>query len=173
MASGKSHVGQLLAKKIGWSQVDADDLIVARAGKSIEAIFQEEGEPAFRKLEAEILAELCQGSQQVISTGGGAFVDPTNRTSLLEHGLVICLIAQPETIYRRLSRSKGGAVRPLLQTEEPMERIKELLDSRAQAYRQAHHSVETDHMTPQEVAEKIFKLLQSEAVAISDSNSQP
>ncbi len=149
--------------------MDADDKIVDKAGKSVESIFQEEGEPAFRKLEAEILSELCQGTRQVISTGGGAFVDPVNRKNLLEHGLVICLSAQPETIHRRLRRSKGGAVRPLLQTEEPMERIKELLQGRAEAYGQAHYSVETDHITPQKVAEEIFRIWKSE----TDTDSNP
>ena len=102
MASGKSHVGRLLARKIGWRLVDADAEIVRRAGKPIEAIFQADGEPAFRALEASVLAELCAGSRQVVATGGGAFLNPKSRQAMLDRGLVLCLNARPETIFRRL-----------------------------------------------------------------------
>ena len=105
MASGKSHVGRLLAQKIGWPLVDADAEIVRRAGKPIEAIFQADGEPAFRALEVSVLEELCAGSNQVVATGGGAFMNPVSRQAMLERGLVLCLNARPETIFRRLGRA--------------------------------------------------------------------
>jgi shikimate kinase len=105
MASGKSHVGRLLAQKIGWRLVDADAEIVLRAGKPIEAIFQADGEPAFRALEASVIAELCAGSGQVVATGGGAFLNPVSRQAMLDRGLVLCLNARPETIFRRLGRT--------------------------------------------------------------------
>ncbi len=105
MASGKSHVGRLLAQKIGWPLVDADTEIVRRAGKPIEAIFQADGELAFRALEVSVLEELCAGSNQVVATGGGAFMNPVSRQAMLERGLVLCLNARPETIFRRLGRA--------------------------------------------------------------------
>ena len=109
MASGKSHVGRLLAQKIGWPLVDADAEIVRRAGKPIEAIFQADGEPAFRALEVSVLEELCAGSNQVVATGGGAFMNPVSRQAMLERGLVLCLNARPETIFRRLGRASPEA----------------------------------------------------------------
>ncbi len=105
MASGKSHVGRLLAQKIGWPLVDADAEIVRRAGKPIEAIFQADGEPAFRGLEVSVLEELCAGSNQVVATGGGAFMNPVSRQAMLERGLVLYLNARPETIFQRLGRA--------------------------------------------------------------------
>ncbi len=105
MASGKSHVGRLLAQKIGWPLVDADAEIVRRAGKPIEAIFQADGELAFRALEVSVLEELCAGSNQVVATGGGAFMNPVSRQAMLERGLVLCLNARPETILERLGRA--------------------------------------------------------------------
>ena len=105
MATGKSHVGSILAREIGWRLVDADAEIVRRAGKPIEAIFQADGEPAFRALEASVLAELCGESRQVVATGGGAFLNPDSRQAMLERGLVLCLKARPETIFRRLGQT--------------------------------------------------------------------
>lgn len=186
MASGKSHVGRLLARKIGWRLVDADAEIVRRTGKPIEAIFQAEGEPAFRALEASVLSELCGGSRQVIATGGGAFLNPVSRQTMLERGLVLCLTARPQTILRRLGRTaplakdgqaKHGAanedqpdaanrtgqpgtrpVRPLLAGGDALERIESLLKERAEVYAQAHYSIATDDLTPEQVAQRIVDI---------------
>ncbi len=190
MASGKSHVGKLLARKIGWRLVDADAEIVRRAGKSIETIFQADGEPAFRALEASVLAELCAGSGQVVATGGGAFLNPTSRQAMLDRGLVLCLNARPETIFRRLGRAtpqaqdgeaqdgKAGEdypdgadraiqreprpARPLLAGDDALERIKSLLEERAGVYTQAHYSIPTDDFTPEQVAGQIVKIWNAE-----------
>ncbi len=160
MASGKSHVGRLLAQRTGMKLVDADSVIVERAGKSIERIFADDGEAAFRSLEREVIADLCRSRGQIISTGGGAFVDPSNRAALLAGGTVFCLQAQPETIYRRLAGTEqsGQPVRPLLAGPDPMGRIRELLAQRASAYGQAHHCIATDHLEPSEVAERVLSL---------------
>ena len=181
MATGKSHVGRILARKIGWRLVDTDAEIVRRAGKPIEAIFQADGEPAFRSLEASVLAELCAGSGQVVATGGGAFLNPVSRQAMLDRGLVLCLQARPETILRRLGRTElevkdGEAgedypdskkrtvkqeakpVRPLLAGGDPPERIKSLLEERAGVYSQAHYSIPTDDFTPEQVAQRIVEI---------------
>ena len=158
MASGKSHVGRILSERTGMPLVDADSVIVERAGKSIEQIFADEGEEAFRALERQIIAELCQGNGQIISAGGGAFVDPENRRAMLTGGTVFCLRARPETIYQRLKadNESGQAVRPLLAGPDPLGRIRELLAARAEAYGQAHHCLDTDELTPEEVVEKVW-----------------
>ena len=88
MASGKSNVGRILSHRTGMPLVDADSVIVERAGKSIEQIFADDGEPAFRALERQVISELCRGTGQIISAGGGAFVDPDNRRAMLEGGTV-------------------------------------------------------------------------------------
>ena len=163
MASGKTSVGRALAERTGWTLVDADDVIVARAGKPIHHIFSDDGEPAFRELERQVIADLCAGERQVIASGGGAFVDPQNRDVMLSGGRVFFLSASPETILRRVQEEDaGGPIRPLLapppgqeSNYDPEARIAELLAQRAAAYAQAHHTVETDALTAEGVAEQI------------------
>ena len=165
MASGKSHVGRILSQRTGRPLGDTDAEITARAGKSIDRIFADAGEAAFRALEREVIGELCAGSGRIIAAGGGAFVDSDNRRAMLAAGAVFCLNAQPETIYQRLAA--GQAVRPLLAGDNAaannpaasMERIRELLAQRADAYRQAHHRIDTDHLTPEQVAERVLELI--------------
>ena len=161
MASGKSHVGRILSERTGLPMVDADSVIVERAGKSIEQIFSDAGEAAFRALEGQVIAELCQSTGQIISAGGGAFVDPDNRRAMLAGGTVFCLQARPETIYQRLKadQQSGAATRPLLAGDDPLGRIRELLAERSDAYGQAHHCIDTDELTPEEVAEKMWAVI--------------
>ncbi|MCY4365087.1 MAG: shikimate kinase [Chloroflexi bacterium] len=158
MASGKSQVGRILSERTGMPLVDADTVVVERAGKSIEQIFADAGEEAFRSLEREVIAELCGGVGQIISAGGGAFVAQDNRQALLTGGTVFCLQARPETIYHRLKadNDSGQAVRPLLAGSDPLGRIRELLAQRAEAYGQAHHRIDTDELTPEEVAGRVL-----------------
>jgi shikimate kinase len=167
MASGKSHVGRVLSRKTGWPLVDADDEIVHRAGKPIHQLFQEQGEAAFRTLESTIITDLCAGSGRIIAAGGGAFVSLDNRRRMLDSGLVFCLSARPETVYRRVAESStsDAAVRPLLAGDNPLERIKTLLAKRSQAYAQAHHTIETDTLTPEQVADCILRLCHLEVLS--------
>jgi len=159
MASGKTSVGRALAERTGWTLVDADDVIVARAGKPIHRIFSEDGEPAFRELERQVIADLCAGERQVIASGGGAFVSEQNRDVMLSGGMVFYLSASPATILRRVQEEDaGGPIRPLLAVEDPEARIAELLAQRAAAYAQAHHTVETDGLTADGVAEHITSI---------------
>ena len=159
MASGKSQVGRILSRAIGWPLVDADDVIVQRAGKPIHKIFEREGEPTFRALERSVTADLCAGSGQIIAAGGGAFVDPENRHHMRENGLVFCLNARPDTVYRRITEADPNAAeRPMLSGDDPEGRITALMEERAEAYSQAHHLIETDALTLEEVAQQILKL---------------
>ena len=165
MASGKTEAGKALARLTGWPLLDTDAVIVARAGRPIHQIFQEDGEPAFRVLEAKVVQELCAGSRKIIAAGGGAFLDPDNRARMLAGGLVFCLSARPETIHQRITvlpPSQGGPegqpVRPLLAGDNPLARIRDLLAQRAQAYAQAHFTVETDDLNTEQVAGRILEL---------------
>ena len=162
MASGKTQAGRLLAQRIGWPMIDADDEIVKRAGKSIEEIFRDGGEDAFREAEREVFKDLCSGQGQVVAAGGGAFVDPQNRDRMLASGTVICLSARPETIHRRIYGSGGTnngesqPDRPMLGEDDPLARIGELLTLRAEAYAQANHTVQTDDLTIEQVVQRII-----------------
>ena len=159
MASGKTSVGRALAKRTGWTLVDADDVIVERAGKPIHRIFSEDGETAFRELERQVIADLCAGERQVIASGGGAFVDPQNREVMLSGGRVFFLSASPAEILRRVrEEDAGGPIRPLLAVEDPEARIAKLLAQRTPAYAQAHHTVDTDALTAEGVAAEIAGL---------------
>ena len=166
MASGKTSVGRALAQSLSdntalgsagrWTLVDADDVIVARAGKPIHRIFSEDGESAFRELERQVIADLCAGERQVIASGGGSFVSEQNREVMLSGGRVFFLSASPAVILRRVQEEDaGGPIRPLLAVDYPEARIAELLSQRTPAYAQAHHTVETDALTAEGVAERI------------------
>ena len=160
MATGKSQVGKLLSRKLGRPLADADEEIVRRRGKPVHRIFQEEGEAVFRSLERAVIADLCGQSGKIIAAGGGAFVDPENRSLMLKSGMVFCLSASPEIIYSRIGRQSepGGAARPLLAGGDPLGRIKALLEQRAGAYAQAHYVIQTDALTPEEVADRVLEL---------------
>ena len=169
MASGKTSVGRALAERIGWTLVDADDVIVARAGKPIHRVFAEDGEPAFRELERQVIADLCAGERQVIASGGGSFVDPQNRDAMLSGGVVFYLSTSPAEILRRVqAEDADGPIRPLLAVDDPEARIAELLAARAAAYAQAHHTVETDGLTAAGVAEVVGEICGMDNAHIGD-----
>ena len=160
MATGKTHVGGELSRLTCWPLIDSDDEIVARAGKSIARVFEEEGESAFRALERETVRELCAGEGRIIACGGGAFIDPQNQDRMLSGGMVVCLSARPETVYKRVTAESGGdaPVRPLLAGGNPLERIRDLMSQRAETYSQAHYTIETDDLTPEEVALEVLAI---------------
>ena len=160
MASGKSSVGRSLSRQIGWPRVDADDEIVARAGKPIADIFRDSGEEAFRDLERGVMREICLEGGRIIATGGGSFIDDENRRTMLDCGIVFYLSARPETIHWRvIGGSPNAPARPLLAGGAPLERIKELLSQRVPAYCQAHHTIETDDKSTEQVAQAILQIV--------------
>ena len=153
MGAGKTTVGRALAARLGWATVDCDDLIEARAGKTIAAIFADEGEGHFRDLEAAVAAGLASYEHAVITTGGGVVERPGNLDHLRRAGRVIYLRARPEILYGRVA---GSSHRPLLQVADPLARVRELLARRAPAYEQADRVVDTDNLTIAEVVERIL-----------------
>ena len=159
--SGKSTVARLLARRLGWRAVDTDQLIQHQEGMTVQEIFRVRGEPAFRVLESETIADVCRRSRQVIATGGGSFVADANRIHLLNGNLVVYLESRPETLAGRLSRSLGREPRPLLESGDLVERLAELGRQRDQQYRSAHHVVETDQRTPREVVDVIAELVRA------------
>lgn len=149
MGAGKSTVGHVLAEILGFELVDTDKVIESRAGKRIADIFAEEGEPAFRRREYDLARELESARGKVISTGGGLVVNPENLASLRRHALIFCLWASPEVIFERVRHQSH---RPLLQTPDPLGKIRELLGARAPFYKQADVLVGVDYRAPVETA---------------------
>ncbi|MFM9115953.1 MAG: shikimate kinase, partial [Planctomycetota bacterium] len=91
--TGKSTVARLLAERLSWQAVDADEVLEAQAGRSIQAIFQTAGETTFRDLESQVVAQLAQGERQVVALGGGAVLREQNRVALAGRGVVLWLDA--------------------------------------------------------------------------------
>ena len=159
--SGKSTVGSRVAGILGWRFVDIDERIVEAAGKPIEAIFAEMGEPQFRRLEHECLARVCQEDGQVVATGGGIIMDGRNRLLMERNGAIILLEARPETIQGRLEKQRRGAgsreIRPMLAESDPLARIRSLKGERQSAYTLAHWTLHTDYLTPDEAAKEVTR----------------
>jgi shikimate kinase/3-dehydroquinate synthase len=160
-ATGKTVVARKVAERLNGTFVDTDDEIVRLSGKTIPEIFKQEGEDKFRRLERRVLKQACGKERAVIATGGGAIVDPKNRDLLLETSVVVCLEAQPETIFQRLRDdalySVNPVVRPLLAGEKPLERIKQLKANRQLYYAMADWTVHTDNLTIDEVSREVIK----------------
>jgi shikimate kinase len=158
--SGKTTVGRLLARIRNEPFVDADDLIVQRAGKSIRDIFQAGGEAAFRKIEAEVIAELAASANGVISLGGGAILAEPNRTALAGHTIVY-LRCEPAELLRRIKMDPATSDnRPNLTTlVGGIEEIQALLEQREPIYRAAMtHEIDVTNLTPQQVAQRLAEL---------------
>ncbi len=158
MATGKSAVGAMVARRLGWRLIDTDREIVARAGKPVAAIFAEDGEPRFRALEREVIAELATDpNPSVIATGGGALVDEANYAALSRMAVIICLAARPAVIAARVGKSNEPRPK-LLEGGKPIEeRISELLAARRTAYARAVLTIDTSDLTPDEVAERVLE----------------
>lgn len=132
MGSGKSSLGVKLSYRMKMPLLDTDKMIERKQGCTISGLFQERGEEAFRAMETECIREIGnQKGSYVISTGGGLPVKEENRALLQELGTVVYLRIRPETVYERL---KEDTTRPLLQGEDPMEKIKTLMEERKEAY---------------------------------------
>lgn len=142
MGTGKTAVGQVLAAEIGYALRDLDDVIVAREGRTIPEIFAAEGEAYFRQVEGEVLAELAERPQTVITTGGGAVLAAANRERMAARGVTVCLQATVDEIVRRVGDDPN---RPLLRSEQDglRERVERLLHERDGLYDFADLHVDT------------------------------
>lgn len=166
MGSGKSTVGPKLAKALGRRFFDLDEVIEKRLGKTIAQVFQEEGEELFRQVETETLKELSTQRLAVIALGGGAILEVENLSLVKETGVLICLMAEPAEIYRRVGNSDK---RPLLQgqdgnslsREEICRRIEWLLRIRQPYYEEADLSIETTGKSVEEIVEEILEKLEA------------
>ena len=157
MGTGKSSVGQLIASQLHFNFLDTDHVIEGREGRTISEIFSREGEPAFRKLERNLVQELAQLKKTVISTGGGLSADPANLESLRSHALVVCLWASAEKIWERV---RTQTHRPLLQEPDPLAKIRSLLAVREPFYRSADVLINTEMRSVKEVVQQVIHQFQ-------------
>jgi shikimate kinase len=154
MGTGKSEVGKTLARTLGYAFVDVDTEIEKRSQKTISAIFETSGESVFRRIETDVIGDISRHQRSVIATGGGAVVNPENLAALRDGGTIVCLTASIKTILHRV---RGTTDRPLLKTDNPEQRIRELLESRHPFYEQADIIVVTDGKSPKEISEEIIE----------------
>ena len=153
MGAGKTTVGRHLATLLHKRFVDADHVIEKRTGVAIPVIFEIEGEAGFRRRESSVIGVLTQERDIVLATGGGVVLLEENRQAHRQHGTVVYLQADIETLVARTRRDRS---QPLLQTGDPRAKIEELLREREPIYRQvAHVVVDTGQRAPSSVANDI------------------
>lgn len=159
MGAGKSAVGRHLARTLHLSFVDSDDELESRTGVDIPFIFEKEGESGFRRREAVVIDDLSKMDGVVLATGGGAVVDPENRSHLGGRGFVVYLYT---TVDQQVARTQKGRERPLLKNKDPRITLQELLDLRDPLYREiADLVVETDGRKVKSVANEIIDQVSS------------
>lgn len=159
--TGKSTVARHLALRLGREWIDADVEVEWRAGKSIAAIFADDGEGAFRDLEASVLTDLLNRDRIVLAAGGGAVLREPTRLRLKARARVVWLRAEPATILDRTTADvTTGARRPGLTTLGGEREVVTLLAERTPLYRQcADFDIQTDHQSPAEIAAEIHERL--------------
>lgn len=155
MGAGKTTVGRMLARALGFEFVDADRELEARSGALIATIFSVEGEDGFRRREAALLDELSQRAGIVLATGGGAVLNPDTRRRLHERALVVYLRASADEIHRRTRNDRS---RPLLQTADPRAKIAELLAQREPLYEAtAHLTFQSASANPRRLVRRLLE----------------
>lgn len=158
MGTGKTSVGKIVADLLHFEFLDTDEMIHQRTGRTIADIFAKDGEPAFRQMERQVVADISARKKTVISTGGGLPTNPENLALLKSHALVVCLWSSPEKIWERVGHQSH---RPLLHDPDPQKKIRDLLAIREPFYKQADVLINTDIRALREVAQQValqFKL---------------
>ncbi len=156
MGTGKTTVGREVARRLDRPFVDMDAEIEARAGKPVPRIFAEDGEAAFRQMEAALCKELGARDGLVIATGGGALIDPANRAAM-GSGVIVCLTCTVDETLRRVRKS-GRPARPLLDVTDPRAEIERLLESRRVAYGAIPWQIDSTGLSVAEVAARVVDI---------------
>jgi shikimate kinase len=164
MASGKSTIGPMVANTLGWNYFDLDKEIEKRENRKITKIFEEKGEDYFRQKETEILKEISEGKNLIISLGGGTLIVRENREFIKKCGKLICLSSSPEVAYKRLKHKRD---RPILLTDNNeeaaknvvIERIESLMKERKKYYQKADYFIDTDNESIGTTVDKIFRII--------------
>jgi shikimate kinase len=158
MGTGKTAVGRKLSRLLNMKLIDVDTEIENAQKMTINEIFRNFGEQKFRDIETGMIKKLSGNKNVIISTGGGAVLRQENIDTLRENGIIVCLMATPETILKRTSHNSN---RPLLQVEDPFGKIKELLNFRRPFYEKADIMIDTEGKTPIQIAEEIIEKIRN------------
>src|ERR1700724_674771 len=156
MGSGKSSIGRRLALRLGIPFVDADTEIERAAGMTIPDIFSARGEAEFRAGEARVIARLLEGGPQVLSTGGGAFMNASTRAAIVGSGVSVWLNAEFDVLMKRIRRRHD---RPLLKTEDPAATLRKLMAERYPIYALADLTVESRDVSHDKIVDEIVSTL--------------
>ena len=160
MAAGKSTVGRILARRLDWDFVDFDDVIAERAGRAPGAVIREDGEAAFRALEAEVTAAVADARDVVLAPGGGWAVQPGLMESMGPGTVRVWLRISAEEAVRRAEHE--GTDRPLMGAPDGrVQRMARLLHGREPRYRTAELVVDVDGEAPESIAEEILRRLRA------------
>lgn len=154
MGSGKTTIGEKLAKKLGYPIVDTDQWIEQQEGMTIKQIFSEHGEAFFRELETKALKNLT-GENLVVTTGGGMVIKAENRQLMKAKGTVFFLDCSLDEI---LKRTAGDTTRPLL-NERPRHEVEQLLNERLPLYRKADYIIDTTSLSMSDIVAEIMRFL--------------
>ena len=154
MGSGKSSIGNLVSKKLKLPFIDIDDLIVKGAGMSISEIFAKKGEDYFRTLEEQITLKSLENINNVVSLGGGAFINDKIRNEILSNHLSFYLNWSKSVLLKRIKDSKK---RPLAFNSTDQE-IRKLIKKRSQIYSKAQFKINCNKLTKNEIVRKIIKI---------------
>jgi len=159
--AGKTTVGRLVAEKLQAGFVDVDNLLVRKEGKPIAMIFAEKGEAAFRDMERKEMDAALATEPAVVAPGGGWAAQPGAIETAGARAFVVYLRVRAETAAQHAAAEEG--TRPLLMGEDPVARMRQLLDEREPLYRNAHAEVDVDRSTPPQVTSEVVRLAQSSA----------
>lgn len=153
MCAGKTVVGEILARRLGWAFVDLDRLIEEREGRPVREIFARDGEAAFRRAEAELSDAVAGWGRVVLAPGGGWVANAARRDPLPEGTLRVWLRVSPEEVVRRSASAPGA--RPLLAGPDPLAAARRLLAEREPRYALAELALDTEGRTPEELAAEV------------------
>lgn len=157
MATGKTRIGKLAARMLGWPFADTDALIEMRAGKTIAQIFAERGEAGFRQIEQAVVTKISHQQNWVVALGGGAIINEKNWQLISRSGITICLTASIDVLCERIARNKN---RPLVANTPPeklQQTIETMLAVRAPFYQKADFIFENrNDLAPAELAQRIL-----------------
>ena len=160
MGTGKTTIGRQLAKNLSVSFYDSDHEIEKRTGVKISIIFEIEGEEGFRRRETQILNELSQMNNIVLSTGGGAVTKAENRKTLKNNGHIIYLKSSPEILFKRTADDKN---RPLIQTDNRLNQIRKILTEREPIYiEMADEIIDSEKKSSKQIIQKILEQIDNE-----------
>ena len=160
MGTGKTTIGRAVAHRLQFQLLDSDHEIERQEGRSIPDIFATAGEAAFRELERRFIESGHPAARCVVACGGGLVVQPGMLTALQDRGVVICLHASLETILKRTALNKN---RPLLHTDNPMERLRTLYAAREPVYKRAGAVILTDQRPAGDIVAHVLRTYRREA----------